>query len=161
MTQGPHSAPDGARRLFEDHTTPAIPRKLVNAEDIIRLARRSSDVIRTEQGQLVRDGDEIGYAIGQKDWETCIRVGWSRMHQQRDWLESEAELIECVVKAAHSHADLIADRAISARHLHDAQRQISSAETEGARQHWKSVAILMGARARRIEADLRLAMNLS
>ncbi len=157
--QGPHTTPGGSRRLFDDHATPAIPRKLVNAEDIIRLARRASDIVRTEQGHLVRNGDEIGYSIGQREWETCIRVGWSRIHQQRDRLNSEDKLIECVVAAAHVHAALVADRAISAQHLLDAQRQLSSAETEGARQHWKSVAVLMGARVRRIETDLRLAMN--
>lgn len=157
--QGPHTTPGGPRRLFDDHATPAIPRKLVNAEDIIRLTRRASDVVRTERGHVVRDGDEIGYALGQKEWETCIRVGWSRMHQQRDRLNSEDESIECVVATAHAHAALVADRAISAQHLLDAQQQISSAETEGARQHWKSVAVLMGARVRRIEADLRVAMN--
>lgn len=67
----------------------------------------------------------------------------------------------CVVKAAHTHAALNADRAISVQHLLDAQRQLSSAETEGALQHWKSLAVLMGARVRRLEADLRLAMKLS
>lgn len=157
--QGPRTTPDDSRRLFEDPTTRAIPRKLVDAEDIIRLARRASDDFPTEQGHLVGDGDQLGYAIGQKEWETCIRVGWSRMHQQRERLNSEDELIECVVKAAHAHAALIADRAISAQHLLDAQLQLSSAETEGARQHWKSVAVLMGARVRRIEADLRLSIK--
>lgn len=81
------------------------------------------------------------------------------MQQQWERLNSEDELIECVVKAAHARAALIADRAISAQHLLDAQLQLSSAETEGARQHWKSVAVLMGARVRRIEADLRLSIK--
>jgi hypothetical protein len=144
---------------LKDHATPAIPQKLVTAEDLIRLARRASDSDQPEQGHLVSEGDQLGYAIGQKEWETCIRAGWSRMHQQRDRLNSEDELIECVVKAAHAHAALVADRAISAQHLLDAQQQLSSAATEGARQHWKSVAVLMGARVRRIEADLRLAMK--
>lgn len=159
--QGPHTTPDGSQRLSEDHATPGIPRKRVSVEDIIRLARRASLDDLTEQGRLVGDGDEIGYAIGQKEWETCIRVGWSRIHQKRDRRNSEDEFIECVVAAAYAHAALIADRAISAQHLLNAQRQLSSAETEGARRHWKSVAVLMGARVRRIEADLSWAMKLS
>lgn len=157
--QGPHTTPGGSHRLIDDHATPVIPRKLVNVEDIIRLARNASDDDLTERGHLVGDGDKIGYAIAQKEWETCIRVGWGRIHQQRDRLTSEDEFIECVVAAAHAHAALVAYQAISAQHLLDAQRQLSSAETEGARQHWKSVAVLMGARVRRIEADLRLTMN--
>ena len=155
--QEPHTTPDGSRRLFKDPATPALPRKLVNAEDIIRLARRASDVVRTEPGHLVRDGDEIGYVLGQKEWETCIRVGWRRMHQQQDRLNSEDEFVECVVAAANSHAALIADRAISTQRAVDAQRQLAEAETERALQHWKSVVVLMGARVRRIEADLNLA----
>lgn len=159
MRQGPRTTPDGSPRPLNDHAAPASLRKLVTAEDIIRLARRASDDDQPEQGHLVSEGDRLGYAIGQKEWESCIRVGWSRMHQQRDRLNSEDEFIECVVAAAHAHAALVADRAISAQHLLDAQQQLSSAETDGARHHWKSVAVLMGARVRRIEADLRLAMN--
>lgn len=153
--RGPRTTPDGSRRLLEDHAAPAIARKPVAAEDIIRLARRASDDDQPEQGHLACEGDQFGYAIGQKEWRTCIRVGWSRMQQQRERLNSEDELIECVVKAAHARAALIADQAISAQHLLDAQLQLSSAETEGARQHWKSMAVPMGARVRRIEADLR------
>jgi hypothetical protein len=155
--QGPHTTPNGSQRLSKDHATSGIPRKRVSVEDIIRLARRASLDDLTEQGRLVGDGDEIGYVIGQKEWETCIRVGWSRIHQKRDRRNSEDEFIECVVAAAHGHAALIADRAISTQRAVDAQRQLAEAETERALQHWKSVVVLMGARVRRIEADLNLA----
>lgn len=154
MSDGLNFASDSSPRSPEGLATPPTPLELVNADDIVRLSRRGSDDDQPEEGRLVDDGDQLGYAIGRREWETCIRVGWSRMHQQWERLNGEDEVIECVVKAAHAHAALIADRAISTRHLLDAQRQLSSPETEGALQHWKSEAVLLGARVRRIEADL-------